>query len=138
MTSVVYTKTKLEQMTTPELWQLLRGPYRVQSTATIDRIFSVINQRDLVSQQISAMDYDARRVAKRQGVELVDELHVLVQSDGETVSFYCPACQCRHVHGTDGAGHGAGHRVAHCFTHWSPFREKGYALVQEVEDEAGR
>ncbi len=41
--------------------------------------------------------------------------------------FWCPFCKAYHYHGA-----GPGHRVAHCASPASPFRDGGYILKAQA------
>ena len=62
-------------------------------------------------------------------MSVIPALQVERNRDGRTVSFFCPHCRRRHIHGAEGIEDGSRpHRLAHCQRADSPFAAFGYHL----------
>ncbi len=54
---------------------------------------------------------------------------VPVPGDDRLVAVWCVHCRCHHTHGRAPGETEVGHRVAHCHTEESPYRDAGYFIV---------
>ncbi len=56
---------------------------------------------------------------------------VFITDDGVQYFFWCSFCNCFHRHGAVSAGH----RIAHCTNHYSPYLRDGYILKEYTQKE---